>query len=103
MLARARSWPDCHAGGTARAYRGDLTEAAEVQDLCARITADTGVPDILVNNAGTYPLGSILDLDAADWQAVVAANLTSVHLVTQAVARGLRKSGRGGATQHRID
>ena len=32
-----------------------------------------------------------------DWQAVVAANLTSVHLVTQAVARGLRDAGRGGA------
>ena len=85
------------AGGTARAYQADLTDAADVHDLHARITADTGVPDILVNNAGTYPLGSILDVDAADWQAVVAANLTSVHLVTQAVARGLRDAGRGGA------
>ena len=28
---------------------------------------------------------------------MVAANLTSVHLVTQAVARGLRDAGRGGA------
>ncbi|AMY07249.1 3-oxoacyl-[acyl-carrier-protein] reductase FabG [Luteitalea pratensis] len=84
-------------GGTARAYQADLTAAAAVHDLHARITADTGVPDILVNNAGTYPLGSILDVDAADWQAVVTANLTSVHLVTQAVARGLRDAGRGGA------
>ena len=85
------------AGGSARAYQADLTDAADVQDLRDRITADTGVPDILVNNAGIYPLGSILDVDPAEWQAVVAANLTSVHLVTQAVARGLRDAGRGGA------
>ena len=85
------------AGGSARAYRANLTDPADVHDLCERITVDTGVPDILVNNAGTYPLGSILDVDAADWQAVVASNLTSVHLVTQAVARGLRDAGRAGA------
>jgi len=85
------------AGGTARAYRADLTQVADVQDLRARVAADAGVPDILVNNAGTYPLGSILDVDAEAWQAVVAANLTSVHLATQAVARGLRDAARGGA------
>jgi NAD(P)-dependent dehydrogenase (short-subunit alcohol dehydrogenase family) len=85
------------AGGTARAYQADLTKAADVHELVARVTSHTGVPGILVNNAGAYPLGSILDVEAADWQAVVAANLTSVHLVTQAVARGLRDAGRGGA------
>jgi NAD(P)-dependent dehydrogenase (short-subunit alcohol dehydrogenase family) len=84
-------------GGTARAYRADLTNPADVQALVADITSGTGVPDIVVNNAGTYPLGSVLDVDAADWQAVVSANLTSVHLVTQAAARGLRDAGRGGA------
>ena len=46
---------------------------------------------------GIYPLGSILDVSAAEWQAVVAANLTSVHLVTQAVAQRLRDAARGGA------
>lgn len=85
------------AGGTARAYRADLTQPAEVQDLRQRIAGDMGLPVLVVNNAGTYPLGSILDVDAGDWQAVVAANLTSVHLVTQAVARGLRDARCGGA------
>src|SRR6476620_6788752 len=50
------------AGGTARAYRADLTDPAEVQGLLSSIAADIGVPDILVNNAGAYPLGSILDV-----------------------------------------
>jgi 3-oxoacyl-[acyl-carrier protein] reductase len=85
------------AGGTARAYRADLTQPAEVEDLCARITAHSGVPDLVVNNAGTYPLGSILETPADDWQAVVSSNLTTVHLVTQVVGRALRDAGRGGA------
>ena len=72
-------------------------EVGEVQDLCARIAADLGPPDLLVNNAGTYPLGSILDTAAEDWQGVVASNLTTVHLATQAVARQLRDAGRGGS------
>lgn len=85
------------AGRTAHAFRADLTRAEEVRDLCERVAAAMGTPDLLVNNAGTYPLGSILDTPADDWQAVVAANLTTVHLVTQAVARGLRDASRGGA------
>ena len=85
------------AGGSARAFRADLTQAPDVADLIARVRADLGHPDILVNNAGTYPLGTILDMSADDWQAVVAANLTSVHLVTQAVARALRDARTPGA------
>lgn len=85
------------AGGVARAYRADLTDPADAQDLCARVAADSGIPDVVVNNAGTYPLGSLLEMSADDWQAVLAANLTSVHLVTQAASRSLRTAGRGGA------
>jgi NAD(P)-dependent dehydrogenase (short-subunit alcohol dehydrogenase family) len=56
-----------------------------------------GLPDILVNNAGIYPPGSILDMPHGDWDRVIAANLTSVHLVTQALANRLRSDGRPGA------
>ncbi len=84
-------------GGTARAYRADVTQPADVQDLCDCVAAHAGPVDVLVNNAGIYPLGGILDMSPDDWQAVVSANLTSVHLVTQAVARGLRDARRGGA------
>ncbi len=68
-----------------------------MHDLCRRIASDVGVPDLLVNNAGIYPLGSILEIAADEWHAVVATNLTTVHLVTQAFARGLRDARGGGA------
>ncbi len=38
-------------GGRARVETADLSEVAQVEDLCGRVLAD-GPPDILVNNAG---------------------------------------------------
>jgi NAD(P)-dependent dehydrogenase (short-subunit alcohol dehydrogenase family) len=39
----------------------------------------------------------VLEMDEAEWDLVVDANLKSVHLVTQALARRLAEAGRGGA------
>lgn len=40
------------AGGAARAYRGDLTDADAVEDIGRRVMGDLGEPSIIVNNAG---------------------------------------------------
>ncbi len=85
------------AGGTAVAVAADLTSAEQVAALVAEVGTRLGPHDILVNNAGTYPLGTILDMSPQDWHAVIQANLTSVHLTTQAFARSARASGTGGA------
>ncbi len=53
--------------------------------------------DVLINNAGVYPLASILDMNDDAWHSVVNANLFSVYLCTQVVARNMVKHGRGGA------
>jgi NAD(P)-dependent dehydrogenase (short-subunit alcohol dehydrogenase family) len=85
------------AGGQARAFGADLSRAADVDALVRAVSATLGVPDIVVNNAGIYPLGTIIDVEFDEWQAVVTANLGTVHLVTQAAARALREAGRPGA------
>jgi NAD(P)-dependent dehydrogenase (short-subunit alcohol dehydrogenase family) len=85
------------AGGAAAPFGADVRDPAQVVALVDEVAATLGVPDLLVNNAGTYPLGTILDMSAAQWHEVVTANLTSVHLVTQAVARRLRDARTGGA------
>jgi NAD(P)-dependent dehydrogenase (short-subunit alcohol dehydrogenase family) len=84
-------------GGATLTSHADLTNAAAVQRLLDEARAADMLPDLVVNNAGRYPLGTILDMSPADWQAVVDANLTSVHLVTQAVAARLRDAGQPGA------
>ena len=87
----------CASGGRAVAVGGDLTRAEEVDEVVARATAAFGPPDVLVNNAGVYPLSAVLDMSEPEWDLVVDANLKSVHLLTQGVARGLRAGGRPGA------
>lgn len=83
-------------GGRAIALEADLAVEGQVRDLFDQAVQDLGLPDIVVNNAGTYPLATILDMRAADWDAVLDANLKSVHLVTREASRRWQAAGRGG-------
>jgi len=60
------------------------------------VQAALGPPDIVVNNAGTVARRSVLKLSLETWNDVLASNLTSTFLVTQAFlpAMQLRRSGR---------
>jgi 3-oxoacyl-[acyl-carrier protein] reductase len=84
-------------GGEARAFRADVTQAGEVKDLFAALQAAFGRLDVLVNNAGSYPTTPLLDLSEEEWGAVIASNLRSVHLCTQAAARQMVVQGNGGS------
>jgi NAD(P)-dependent dehydrogenase (short-subunit alcohol dehydrogenase family) len=86
-----------NAAGPATALDADLTDATQVRHLFDRAATGPGVPDIVVNNAGSYPTTKLLEVEPIEWNAVVAANLTSVHLVTQEAARRLGAAGRVGA------
>jgi len=72
----------------------DVSDARQVADFVAGI----GRVDILVNNAGGVvgqvgrPLDEVSD---EDWQAVVAANLTSTFVCTRAVAPGMKERRYG--------
>lgn len=52
--------------------------------------------DILINNAGIQYRQSIVDLALADWQKVIDVNLTSVFLVSKAVASRMIARNTGG-------
>jgi NAD(P)-dependent dehydrogenase (short-subunit alcohol dehydrogenase family) len=84
-------------GGRVATFGADLTREGDVERLVAFARDALGSPDVLVNNAGAYPLASIAEMTEAEWDAVVDANLKSVHLTTRAVSRAMIASGRGGA------
>lgn len=80
-------------GGEAIAHGGDLATPAGAVALVQAADREFGRVDLLVNNAGAYPLGTILDVSVEQWHAVIAANLSATHLMTQAFARAI--AGRG--------
>jgi NAD(P)-dependent dehydrogenase (short-subunit alcohol dehydrogenase family) len=82
-------------GGRALAAAGDLTQAVEAERLMARAVESFGRLDVLVNNAGTYPMAGLLEMTAAQWDEVIASNLRTTFLCTQAAARQMASQGGG--------
>lgn len=85
------------AGTDSAAFTADLRQPEAVADLFAQVYARFGRLDALVNNAGTYPVTPLMETTHQEWDAVMAANLRSVFLCTQAAARWMAEDGRGGA------
>ncbi len=74
----------------------DVTDRAAVTAAVADLEARHGHVDVLVNNAGIQRRAPFADFAQADWDAVIATNLTGPFIVAQAVVRGMiaRRSGK---------
>ncbi len=86
----------CEALGVeARPYPCDVADAGAVTALAEAIRSAQGEPDTVVNNAGFYLGKPFLELTTEDFDTVIAANLRSAFLVSQAFAPAMatRKSG----------
>ncbi len=69
------------------AIRCDVTDKEQVQSMVAQVVERFGRLDVAVNNAGIAILGGDEEVDQADWDKVVAVNLTGVFLCAQAEAQ----------------
>ncbi len=82
-------------GGKAYAYRCDVADAAEVQELANRVDADLGPVSILVNNAGVGVGGAFLDGSLDDWTWLRSINLDGVVHGCHVFGSAMVKRGRG--------
>lgn len=82
-------------GHGAEAQALDVTDEAAVEAFFADVATRKGRLDVLVNGAGASIRKATLELPKADWDTVVAVNMTGVFLCTRAAARHM--IGRGGA------
>lgn len=82
-------------GGKAEAASLDITDAAAVDAIVSGTIAKHGRIDILVNNAGITRDQLMLRMKRADWDAVIATNLTGAFSCSQAVLRPMIKQRSG--------
>ena len=83
------------AGGEARAFTMDVTNAADVRRCFDDVTA-WGVPDIIVCNAGTSVTRALLEQTEDDWDRVVDTNLKGAWMVATEAARRMVAAGKAG-------
>jgi glucose 1-dehydrogenase len=81
------------AGGTAIAVHADVSREEEVRGMFQAAVAAFGAVHILVNNAGLQRDAPIQEMTLADWNLVLAVNLTGQFLCTREAVREFQRSG----------
>ncbi|MBB3966782.1 SDR family oxidoreductase [Rhizobium metallidurans] len=65
------------------AVETDVSDEASVKAMASRVAELFGSVDILVNNAGYGIRGTVLTIEAADWDALMAVNVKGVFLCSK--------------------
>jgi 3-oxoacyl-[acyl-carrier protein] reductase len=82
-------------GGTVSLLRGDVAQEEDVRGMFRAVEADFGGLDILVNNAGVNSDHRVEELDAAEWDRVLAVNLRGSFLCSKYAIPLMRRAGHG--------
>jgi 3-oxoacyl-[acyl-carrier protein] reductase len=82
-------------GGRAHVFICDLSDVAQVEALVPAAEAGLGQVNILVNNAGLTKDGLFMRMTDADWEKILAVNLTAAFRLSRAVIRGMMKRRNG--------
>ena len=82
------------AGGRALALRADSADPAQVVQAIDTAATAFGRIDILVNNAGVATMAPIDEFKLADFDRIVAINVRSVFVATQAAVKYMGEGGR---------
>ncbi|SOZ38740.1 2-hydroxycyclohexanecarboxyl-CoA dehydrogenase [Cupriavidus neocaledonicus] len=83
------------AGGRARAVRCDITDRASVDAAVTAVERELGPVDVLVNNAGWDVFRPFLKTEPAQWERLIAINLTGALHLHHAVLPGMVARQRG--------
>lgn len=77
------------------AVPADVSDSIEVNRLVSNVETELGPVAILVNNAGITRPQPVSEITEQDWDTLIAVNLKSVFLMTQAVLPRLRAARWG--------
>ncbi len=83
------------AGSDAETFAADIADGAQAEALVERVIERFGRIDGLVNNAGLTQVGPFLDIDPADWDAVIRTDLTAAFHTCRAALPSMVERGSG--------
>lgn len=82
-------------GGALLTVGTDVADEASVAEAFTRLDHQWGGIDVLCNNAGVSIRRDVLDTSAAEWNKVLAVNLTGAFYAGRQAALRMRARGRG--------
>jgi len=83
------------AGSDGATFAADVSDGAAAEGLVARVLEALGRIDGLVNNAGLTQVGPFLELEPAEWDAVLATDLSAAFHTSRAVLPSMLERGSG--------
>ncbi len=95
-LARSVADELNHQGRTAEAFRADVSDSSEAEQLVKAVVERFDALDILINNAGITRDALLIRLADEDWDRVLQVNLKGAFNLTKSAARVMikKRSGR---------
>jgi 2-dehydro-3-deoxy-D-gluconate 5-dehydrogenase len=83
------------AGRTFTGLRVDFADRTQVLAVATELGRDGRSVDVLVNNAGDIARAPAAEHTDADWDRIIAIDLSSQFVLTREVGRGMLQRGRG--------
>jgi 3-oxoacyl-[acyl-carrier protein] reductase len=90
VVARARSH-----GSDCEAFAADIADGRQAEDLIAAVIDRFGRIDGLVNNAGRTLVGPFLEIEPAQWDEVIATDLSAAYYTCRAAIPSMVARGSG--------
>lgn len=82
----------CTTGETAKAWKLDVSQPIEIQQVFSEVNNHWGPVAGLINNAGFYPNEPAISFTEAQWSAVIDVNLKGTFFCSQVFARQIDDS-----------
>jgi len=73
----------------------DVSKSADVKRMIDDTVKQFGRLDVIVNNAGYGTFGTVVDIDEAEWDALMAVNVRGVYLCCKYAIPAMKATGGG--------
>jgi len=77
------------------AIKADFTDQTQIRNLVDEVIRTSGRLDTLINLVGGFATGRVVDTDLSLWQRMLAMNLNTAFLLSQAVLPSMLPRGQG--------